>query len=305
MTWKGKKVLVTGASGFIGTHLVRALVAQEAKVIGMDIVKPRDPIKNSNVENMIVDIVKGIPKIQQKIDVIFHLAAAADPNYCENNSNEAFQVNVNGLFNILTFAKNNNISKIVFPSSAQLYGRNPEYFPIDEKHPIESTQNVYTITKKIGEDLCNYFINDDNMSITILRLFNVFGPFQSKNYFIPTVIDQALRENKVELWSEKPTRDWNYVENTVDALLSAGDSRINEIFNVGSGKEIKVGELGNLISKKLNSKLKFLNKEVGGSLRLQCDYNKIKNLLNWEPKIDFEKGLEQTICWYENEFKKK
>ncbi len=143
------------------------------------------------------------------------------------------------------------------------------------------------------------------MSITILRLFNVFGPFQSKNYFIPTVIDQALRENKVELWSEKPTRDWNYVENTVDALLSAGDSRINEIFNVGSGKEIKVGELGNLISKKLNSKLKFLNKEVGGSLRLQCDYNKIKNLLNWEPKIDFEKGLEQTICWYENEFKKK
>jgi len=306
LTWQGKNILVTGSSGFIGTHLVNRLILEGSYVIGIDVKPPRNfEIKKTNFKAINFDVSKGIPKISEKLDAIFHLAATAAPNYCISHPNEAFSVNVNGLYNILEFARKNRIPKFIFPSSAQLYGRNPKYLPINEDHPLDSIQNVYTITKKLGEDLCKIFNKNNDMSITILRLFNVFGPLQDLDYFIPTIIKQALENQKIELWSEKPTRDWNYVQNVVDAFLMVGDSLIDGIYNVGSGKETKTSEVAKLVASKYNAQLKFLNKEVSGSLRLQCDFSKINKIFGWSPKIDLKDGVKITLEWYENFFRKK
>jgi len=303
MFWNSKKVLVTGSSGFIGTHLVNHLLSKNADVTALDIKLPNTIENNSKFHSIVFDINKDQLPIDSDFDVIFHLAATAAPLYCQEHPEIAFNTNVHGLYNVVNFAAQNNIPKLVFTSSAQLYGRDPQYLPIDEKHTLDPTQNVYTVTKKLGEDICNMFQGKNITSFTIFRLFNVFGPFQNYDYFIPTMIRQAIEKGKIELWSKKPTRDWNYVDNAIEALLKAGESEISNIFNVGGGIEIPTEVLAHKISSKYNADLKFLDKEVSGSLRLQCDYSKIKDVLGWEPKISFEKGLEQTLNWYEKKHK--
>jgi len=302
MSWNGKSVLVTGSSGFIGSHLVKKLVSLGAKVIAIDIATPKITILDPNLEIINFDITSGKLPVKGKIDTVFHLAAYAIPNACENKPSKAFSVNVEGLFNVLKFAEEEKIEKFVFNSSAYLYGNNPRYLPIDEKHPINSIQNVYSITKKLGEDLCMTFKEHSKMSITILRLFNTFGPLQDFDYLIPTIINQAIRKGVIELWSDKPSKDFNYVENTVDALVKAGESSFDGIFNVGSGEENKVKDIANYIASEFDADVKFLDKEVLGSLHLICDYSKIKAQLGWEPRIGFREGLMKTVDWYKKQF---
>jgi nucleoside-diphosphate-sugar epimerase len=292
---------VTGSSGFIASHLISTLLDKKANVIGIDIKSPKKyQYSKKSFKYIRGNICEKLPTIKD-IDVIFHLAATASPNYCQEHPDEAFKVNVQGVFNMLEYAKQHKIPKFIFTSSAQLYGTNPKYLPIDETHPIVPTQNVYTVTKKLGEDLCNVY-SSKKLSVTILRLFNVFGPEQDFDYFIPTIIKQSIEKKYVELWSEKPTRDWNYVQNTVDALLAAGLSKKSDLFNVGSGIEIKTGKVARFIASKFNAKVKFQNIKVSGSLRLQCNSNKIKRILKWEPKISFDEGLLKTTDWYESFF---
>lgn len=195
MNWTGKNVLVTGASGFIGTHLIRTLLRENAKVFAVDTL----PYLSTNKDKVIfeqVDLADNPPSFKDEIKTIFHLAAYAVPKNCEENPGEAFRANVQGTFNILKFATQQNSSKFVFTSSALLYGRNPKYLPINEDHPIEPTENVYCMTKKLGEDLCHSFARKRDLSITILRLFNTFGPGQNGDYIIPTIIYQAMRKKE-------------------------------------------------------------------------------------------------------------
>lgn len=301
MSWRGKTVLVTGSSGFIGSHLTDRLALEQADVIGFDIVPPKYASERHNVKHIILDITSGLCTISRKIDVIFHLAAYAVPNLCETNPSEAFKVNVQGTYNMLRFASRNKIPKFVFTSSALLYGRIPIYLPIDEKHPTIPTDNTYCITKKLGEDLCSAFQSNTDLSVTILRLFNTFGPRQDPDYLIPTIIHQAITKKSIELWSDKPTRDFNYIDNTVDALLTVGSSAIGGLYNVGSGKEVKISEITYHIASRLGAQVRFLNKDVIGPLRLCCDNSKICDTFGWKPKTSFSEGIDKTLTWYETQ----
>lgn len=305
MNWKDKTALVTGGAGFIGSHLSDALVNLGANVIIADVfslisIKNIDHIRDKlTLVDIDVSKKQDIGKINENIDFIFHLAAYAAPNLCEKNPEVAFKVNVQGTFNVLNFALDCGVKKVVFPSSALLYGRNPKYLPIDENHPIEISNNVYNTTKKIGEDLCETFYEKHGLPVIYFRLFNSFGPRQPSDYFIPTVILQALKNNTIELWNDKPTRDFTYVKDTVNALIKGAETNYcGGSINIGSGRESKVGDIAKQIADSFGAKINFLNKEVIGSLRLCCNNRKAQKILGWTIETSFEDGLNETIEWY-------
>ena len=202
---------------------------------------------------------------------------------------------------MLLLGKEKNVQKFVFPSSAQLYGRYPRYLPVDEKHPIEYTNNFYNTTKKFGEDLCISFYDRYGLPVIFFRMFNSFGPAQGREYLIPTIIHQSLERGVIELWNEKPTRDFTYVSDTVQAFLKAAESAYcGGPINIGSGTETQVGDIARQIASVLNAEIRFLNKEVIGSMQMCCDRSNAKKILGWEPQVDFKDGLNKTITWFQN-----
>jgi nucleoside-diphosphate-sugar epimerase len=307
--WKDKKVMITGGLGFIGSHLAEKLLKFDADVTIIDL--PGVSTKNvESVEDKLniiycdVSDIKEVKKINEKFDTIFHLAASASPSFCEKNQEIAFRNNVIGTFNMLKYSFDNKVKKFIFPSSAQLYD-SPKYLPIDEKHSVEFLDNYYTLTKKMGEDLCNIFNKKYGLPIIFLRLFNTFGPRQSSDYFMPTLILQGLNKKVVELWNDKPTRDFVFVDDTVRALMMAAESNFcGGPINIGTGRETKVGDIANQVAEKLNVKINFLNKEVVGAPRLCCNNSLAKEILKWEPKTSLEDGIKITIKWYEDNLNK-
>ena len=301
----GKKVLVTGGGGFLGSHLVDKLLEKGANVTVVDLSSPESSRNLSHVKDRInfaewdITNFSDSHKLGRDFDYIFHLAACAAPSFCEANPEKAFRVNVQGTYNMLRLASEIKPKKFVFSSSAGIYGTYPKYTPIDEKHPVEIENNVYNVTKVIGENLCNFFAERHEMPIVILRLFTTFGPRQSTDYFFPTLISQALKDKKIELWNSKPTRDFNFVENTVDAFVRAAESDfVGGPINIGSGREIKISEIAQKIAKDFGAELSFLEKDVVGPMVLCCDNRKAKEVLGWETKVSFEDGLSKTIEWY-------
>jgi len=305
MDWKNKNALITGAAGFLGSHLTEALNNLGANVIAVDLISQFGSANIDHLKDKIkiidTDITneKDFEKITDDVDYIFHLAAYAVPSMCEKNPDIAFRTNVQGTFNVMRFVVKKDVEKFIFPSSALLYGRYPQYLPIDEKHPIEFSGNIYNATKKIGEDLCLHFHEKHNLPVVFFRLFNAFGPRQSSYYFIPTVIVQAMKTKQIELWSEKPTRDFTFVSDTISAFIKAAESKyIGGPINIGSGREIKTGDIARQIANSFGAEIKFLNKEVTGSMRLQCDNTKAREILGWKPTVPFEDGLDKTIQWF-------
>jgi nucleoside-diphosphate-sugar epimerase len=237
-------------------------------------------------------------KIETDVDYIIHLAAVANPRECEEKPDLAFKINVIGTFNVLNFAKEKNVKKVVFTSSAQLYGRSPR-IPTDEKHPIDPLESVYNSTKRMGEELCEMFKEKFSLPTVYLRLFNSFGPRQSIEYFIPTVISQALKNGLVEVWSDKTSRDFVFVRDTVRAIMLAAEGEFSGgPINIGTGREINTGDLGRIIASDLGVEIKFLNKEVSGPLKLLCDNRMAGEVLGWKPEVDFNSGLKITIEWF-------
>jgi nucleoside-diphosphate-sugar epimerase len=296
------RVLVTGGAGFIGSHLVDRLVKLGYDVTVIDNLtsgyeKNLEEIKDK-ITLIRLDISsKKISKYLSGQDIVFHLAAIPDPQSCDKHIEETFKSNVEGTFNILFFSLEKNVKKVIFLSSAHVYGE-PQYFPIDENHPTQ-IYNHYTFSKRLGEITCDFFIKKHNLNIIYFRLFNTYGPKQRPSFFIPTLITQALKRKKIEIWSDKPTRDFIFIDDVVDALVKALDTNfVGGPINLGSGLEIQVGEIAKMISSKLNSELIVLNKEVGGPMRLVCNNAKAKEILNWVPKISFNEGIEKTIDWY-------
>ena len=306
MTWKGRKVLVTGGAGFIGSRLVEELVRRRASVTAADLCKPSEAKRLEGVASKInilkcdVSEKKDLRKLDKKYDYIFHMAALAYPKYCEENPKLAFKNNISGAFNIVNLAKNMKVKKIVFPSSAQLYGRYPRYFPIDERHPVEYENSVYNFTKKYGEDILLLYGEKYNLPYVFFRLFNIFGPRQDRIYFLPTLITQALEKNVVELWSPKPTRDFTFVDDAINAFIRAAESKfVGGPINIGSNIELRVGDIAEKIADYLDVKIRFLNRDVSGSMRMRCNNERAFEILHWKPKIQFENGLDRTLKWYE------
>ena len=282
MSWEERKVLVTGGDGFIGSNLVTRLAKEGAVVTTLS--KRNDSLAH---EHYNVDISKPIPSNYLKgCEVVFHLAGIADPKICERNPDVAFSVNTIGTLNVLEACRKNNIEKVVFSSSAHVYGR-PLYVPIDEGHPL-APSTVYGRSKAAAEHICM------NYGATILRFFNVYGPNQKGSFLIPTILSQ-LGKKEISLMNFSSKRDFIYINDVINALLLSADYG-GDYFNIGSGRSYSAREITLIICSiaKKQPKLREIG-ETSGVRDLVADIRKAKKLLRWRPKTSLESGLKKVV----------
>ncbi len=291
-----KRVLVTGAAGFIGSHLIRALVQKGYAVTGLDVQKGALEKYGEEVTEINVDIsdnadMDSLGK-NLELDAVIHLAALATPRIAERMPETTFKMNVYGTYNVLKLAKQAGAKKVVFASTAHVYGISPKYMPTDEKHPL-ALGNTYTSSKILGEQICNLFYENHNISYVALRMFNGYGPKQSLDYFIPAMIKQAM-EGKITLRGRHITKDFIYVGDMVNAMLTAVESDYVGPLNVGTGIETTLETVASFIAKNLGAELGFAETEDRGPTHMRCDPTRIKNL-GWLPETMLEDGLSKTI----------
>jgi len=308
-----KNVLVTGADGFIGSHLVEALVAEGYKVKALSQYNSFNNwgwIENVNCKDKIEILTGDIRDphyckfITKGIDMIFHLAALIAIPYSYIAPGSYVDTNIKGTLNICQAAKENGNIRIIHTSTSEVYGT-AQYVPIDENHPIQA-QSPYSATKIAADAMAMSFYNAFNLPITIARPFNTYGPRQSARAVIPTIITQIANGAKeIKLGDVTPTRDFNYVEDTCRGFIALAecDESIGQTVNIGSNFEISIGDTLNLIKELMDSDVKFITDkqrirpEKSEVFRLWCDNSKIKKLTGFKPQVDIKEGLQKTIDW--------
>lgn len=314
MSWQGKKVLVTGAGGFIGSHLAETLTRAGADVRAMHQYSSsgkRGWLETSAVvddmETIAGDITDAgsVTQAMTDRDVVFNLAALIAIPYSYVAPTSYVQTNIVGTLNVLETARRFGTERIVQTSTSEVYGTALEV-PISEKHPLQG-QSPYSASKIGSDKLAESYYCSFDVPVTTVRPFNTFGPRQSARAVLPTIITQCLSGSEViKLGSLTPTRDLNYVANTVDGFMTAAahEAGIGRTINFGSGREISIGDLAELIIKLTGSsahvecdeaRLRPGKSEVE---RLLADNSLAKELFGWEPKFTLEQGLEQTIEWF-------
>lgn len=226
-------------------------------------------------------------------DSVIHLAALAAPRIAEARPEETFRVNVHGTFNVLQMARIAGVKRFLFASTAHVYGISPRYMPTNEVHPL-ALQDTYTSSKIIGEKLCQLFYDYHNIPHIILRMFNVYGPRQSTDYFIPAKITEAMR-GSILLKGRHVTKDFLYIGDAVDAMVRALRSQYVGWLNVGSGEQIALEYVANFIAEKLKVSLSFAEADDKGPTAMQCDLTRIKTILGWQPMTSIDEGLTKTI----------
>jgi len=299
MNWRERKVVVTGGAGFLGSHLCEALVARGARVTVVDDFSAGSSTNLAAISKDIEIIQHRLGDSQDgfgetpKADVLYHLAAMADPRKCREDFDGAFRANVVGLKDVL--ASWNKFERIVCLSSAAVYG-DPEYLPIDENHPLRG-KDPYAITKILGEWICKNYLENFYAPVSIVRNFNSYGPRQSSAYIIPTLIGQAVSRKRIEIWNSDSIRDFLFVSDAVEALLAiaVAPRAIGLTFNLGSGQGTSIGELVSKMANVFNVPMVDLGKPVTGSRALVCNNSKLKLLTGWTPKVTLDQGLRQTI----------
>ncbi len=318
MDLKGKKVLVTGAEGFIGSHLTERLINLGAEVTAL---VQYNSFNNwgwidtfdKNIKNSISIVsgdireYDGIKKIIKGQEVVFHLAALIAIPYSYLSPMAYVRTNVEGTTNVLEACREYNIQKVIHTSTSETYGT-ALYVPIDEKHPMQG-QSPYSASKIGADKIAESFYKSFNMPVVTLRPFNTYGPRQSARAVIPTIISQILSGKKeIKLGSLTPTRDFNYVKDTAEAFVKVAesDNTIGEVINAGSNYEITIGDTVKKIINIIGKDVKILcddqrirpeNSEVN---RLWADNTKIKQLTNWAPQYSIDRGLEETVNWIKN-----
>jgi NDP-hexose 4,6-dehydratase len=297
----GRTIAVTGASGFLGSHLVDRLTGLGARVVAIDNVAPawanagHDELVRA-VRLDIADRERLTALLEEEHpEVLFHLAAIASPRACARDFATAYAVNVAGTHNVL--AASAHVPHFVLLSSAAVYGA-PVRLPMDEAHPLLG-RDPYAVTKIMAELLVENSVANFERRCSIVRNFNAFGPRQPTEYMIPSVIQQAIRTGRIEIWSGAPVRDLMFVANTEDAILTIGASPDGGTYNVGSGRGVRMGELAEMIARKVGVSVPVqdLGREVGGSPALVADIGRLTHL-GWTETVPFEEGLERTVAWY-------
>ncbi|MDH3342232.1 MAG: NAD-dependent 4,6-dehydratase LegB [Gammaproteobacteria bacterium] len=316
MNLEGKKVLVTGADGFIGSHLVEALIDKGCDVRAFVYYNSfntwgwLDSFESEKLRQLDVfagDIrdPNGVHTAMQGVDVVFHLAALIAIPFSYHSPDSYVDTNIKGTLNILQAARQLNTERVLVTSTSEVYGT-AQYVPIDESHPYQG-QSPYSATKIGADRMAESFFRSFDSPVTIARPFNTYGPRQSARAVIPTIITQLLSgESEIKLGSLDPTRDFNYVIDTVEGFiaLAEADETIGEEINIATGAERTIGDLANFLIQQLNPDAKInldearLRPEKSEVDRLLGDNKKISAMTNWTPKHDLEAGLIETIEWF-------
>ena len=321
MNLKGKKVLVTGSEGFIGSHLTERLVELGAKVTALVqynsfnnwgwIDTFSDEIKD-NIEIVTGDIREydNVKRIIKGKDVVFHLAALIAIPYSYLSPMAYVRTNVEGTTNVLEACKEYGVEKIVHTSTSETYGT-ALYVPIDENHPLQG-QSPYSASKIAADMMAESFYRSFELPVAIIRPFNTYGPRQSARAVIPTIIIQILSgADKIKLGSLTPTRDFNYVKDIIEAFIKMAECEetVGQVVNAGSNYEISIGDLAKTIVKLIGKEVEIIcddqrvRPEKSEVNRLWADNSKIRELTGWQPKYTLEVGLKETIQWIENNMK--
>ena len=308
------KILITGATGFIGSHLSELCVQQGFRVIAFDRYNPNNDwgwLENSDYKND-MEIVLGdirdydsVYKTAKGCSSLVHLAALIGIPYSYISPLAYIRTNIEGTYNILEVAKNLSLDQVLVTSTSETYGT-AQYVPIDEKHPLVG-QSPYSATKIAADQLAISYYKSFNMPVKIVSPFNTYGPRQSSRAVIPTIIMQALNGiQKLKLGNLEPTRDLTYVKDTCLGFLEIYNSKnlFGEVANIGMNSEISIGDLANKIGQLLgidlsfeieNERIRPKNSEVE---RLVCSNTKLLNNTSWSPNYNLKSGLIETINWF-------
>lgn len=280
-----KSVLVTGAGGFIGSHLLPKL----KKNFQIVVAPPSDKLDIRDRDKVL-----KLPKAQ----IVIHLAGVANVPLSWGDPGRVISINTIGAANILDYCVKNKAS-LIYPSSYS-YG-SPKYLPTDEKHPVKA-DNPYAVSKLAAESLCEAYYRKYDLNIAILRLFNVYGPGQSEEMVIPTMVLGLINKNYVEVQTGKPKRDMIFVSDAVEAFLLALKREGGlVIYNVGSGKSYSIKEMAIKLIEISGKKSKFIDRKLPRSndiLKTMADISKIQAELAWKPKVNIDEGLKKTYLWF-------
>lgn len=314
--YAGRRCLVTGAGGFIGSHLAESLVRAGARVRAMVHYNALGSLGNLRwVEPEIVDameIVSGdvgdpflVARAVADIDTVFHLAALIGIPYSYVAPAQYVATNISGSLNVLEACRHSGVRRLVHTSTSETYGT-AQYAPIDEKHPLQG-QSPYSASKIAADKLAESYHLSFGLPVATIRPFNTFGPRQSDRAVIPTIISQALCQDEIRLGSLDPVRDFNYVGNTVDGFLALGqaEAAVGRVVNIGYGACSSIGEVVDMVQSLLGADKPVVTESrrvrPAGSevMRLHCDNTLARDLCGFRPAVGLREGLKRTIAWIE------
>lgn len=310
-----KKVLVTGADGFIGSHLTEALLEKGYQVKAFTYYNsfnswgwldslPKEKLNEIEIFSGDIRDPNGVREAMRGVEGVFHLAALIAIPFSYHSPDSYVDTNIKGTLNVLQAARELGTERIMITSTSEVYGT-AQYVPIDEKHPFQG-QSPYSATKIGADRLAESFYRSFNLPISIVRPFNTYGPRQSARAVIPTIITQLLSgKEEIKLGSLSPTRDFNYVKDTAAGFIAIAESdkTIGEEINIASQKEISIGELATEIINQINPSAQIvceeqrLRPEKSEVNRLLGSNEKIQMLTNWKPNYTFSEGIIETIAW--------
>jgi len=314
MNWTDKKVLVTGAGGFIASHLVERMVAEGARVrafvrynsrndIGM--LKTISPETLAQIEIMRGDLrdVEAVRNAVRDMDTVFHLGALIAIPYSYVNPREVADVNIMGTLNVLMAARDFGVRRMVHTSTSEVYGT-AQYVPIDESHPLQG-QSPYSASKIGADKIAESFYRSFDVPVVTLRPFNTYGPRQSARAVIPTIITQALTRDEVKLGSLDPSRDFTFATDTANGFVRAAEAEnvLGQEINLGNDNTIRIGDLVEKIfgiigkTPKVVADLQRVRPGKSEVMKLWASNQKAKEMIGWEPQVSLDEGLRQTVEW--------
>jgi dTDP-glucose 4,6-dehydratase len=319
VNWKSKSVLVTGAGGFIGSHLAEALVragAQTRAMVHYNGAGRRGWLDESDLREEMEIIAGDIRELDsvraalKGVEVVFHLAALIAIPYSYVSPSSYVSTNIGGTLNLLQEALHSGVERVVHTSTSEVYGT-AQQIPIAEAHRLQA-QSPYSATKIGADKLAESFHRSFGLPVSIVRPFNTYGPRQSARAIIPTIITQALANEPIRIGNLTPTRDFNYVEDTVRGFLlnAASKKAIGQVINLGSGKEMSISDLARTICSLVGSDCRIIQEEqrirpTESEVERLCADNRLASeLLGWQPQVSLRDGLQQTLEWLRDNTKR-
>ena len=313
--WAGRTVLVTGAGGFIGSHLTEALVhagARTRALVEYDSLGSWGWLDHSNVKDDI-EVFAGdvrdrdsLRSPMDNVDLVFHLAALIAIPYSYRAPMSYVETNVAGTLNVLQAARDAGVTRFVHTSTSEVYGTALRV-PIDEEHPLQG-QSPYSASKIGADKMAEAFHRSFELPVVTVRPFNTYGPRQSDRAIIPTIITQALTLDTIRIGNRTPTRDFNYVADTVDGFMAVAlaEGVEGETFNLGTSREISIGDLAQMINRLVGRDLPVeidaarLRPDASEVDRLCASSAHVQAATGWRPRHSLEQGIEKTIAWVQD-----